>query len=91
MPKVTLPKTLGGLEVKTFELLPEPIFRDPHLSPMIYRGTVKDEKHKRTFDIQWDKDGKCANPLRNDCYIDVLSFIQAIAVQKEFPSQQPIE
>jgi len=91
MPKVTLPKTKGGLEVKTFEVLPTPIFTHPLSSPMLYRGTVRDPKLKRTFDIQWDMNGRCSNPLRNDCYIEVVEFIQAIAVKKEIPTSRVTE
>jgi len=78
-------KTLGGYNVKDFKLLDKIIDRS-NLEPLIYEGIVEncpfpldDHKHDKVGDheyykdviVCWDKNGKCSNWNRNDCFINV--------------------
>ena len=79
-------KTLGGYNVKDFKLLDKIIDRNI-LEPLIYEGIVENcpfpldktymqikvSNHEYYEDVivWWDKNGKCSNYNRYDCFINI--------------------
>lgn len=61
--------TDGGYKVTEFRKLKNPVDRGV-LTPLIYRGNVK-TNDLGTIEVSWDKDGKCSNLLRDDCFVNV--------------------
>lgn len=62
-------KTLGGHKVVCFRLLDNPI--DINNNEYVYCGDVFIDNNTIPTPINWDKNGKCPNHLRPDCFIDV--------------------
>jgi|WetSurMetagenome_2_1015567.scaffolds.fasta_scaffold1506093_1 hypothetical protein len=68
-------KTLGGYEIKEFgncKKTPD----EGNLRALVYKGTIFDPKSKMEREIRWTIDGRCTNPARHDCYIDMTTFNQ---------------
>lgn len=67
--------TKGNYKIENFKKLDEPIKRGI-LEPHIYSGKVIDVPHVwkegvGSYEITWDKFGRCNNWNREDCFIDV--------------------
>lgn len=68
-------KTKGNFKIENFRKLDEPVKRGL-LEPHIYSGKVIDvpkiyAEGFDTYEITWDKFGRCSNWNREDCFIDV--------------------
>lgn len=62
-------ETVAGYPVTDFKKLETPTKRGWPLKPLIYVGTVHVPDLGDTK-VEWNEDGKCANYIRNDCFID---------------------
>ncbi len=72
--------TIGGYEIESFRKLEIPI-NNGNLEPHVYSGKVVDvptllnkktgKTECQTYEITWDRFGRCSNWNRKDCFIDV--------------------
>ena len=70
-------KTRGNYEIENFKVLRKPVRNGNLEEPHIYSGKVLKVPDMigngecSTFNITWDKFGRCSNWSREDCFIDV--------------------